>query len=35
MILDSDLTVAPEDLPRFFEAIQSGRGEFINGVRLV
>jgi SAM-dependent methyltransferase len=35
MILDADLTVAPEDLPRFFEAIQSGRGEFINGVRLV
>jgi len=35
MILDADLTVPPEDLPRFFEAIRSGRGEFINGVRLV
>jgi hypothetical protein len=35
MILDADLTVAPEDLPRFYEAIRSGRGEFINGVRLV
>jgi glycosyltransferase involved in cell wall biosynthesis len=35
MILDADLTVAPEDLPRFFDAIASGRGEFINGVRLV
>jgi SAM-dependent methyltransferase len=35
LILDADLTVAPEDLPRFVDAIQSGRGEFINGVRLV
>ena len=35
MILDADLTVPPENLPRFFEAIISGRGEFINGVRLV
>ncbi len=35
MILDADLTVPPEDLPRFYEAIVSGRGEFINGVRLV
>jgi hypothetical protein len=35
MILDADLTVAPRDLPRFFEAIASGQGEFINGVRLV
>ena len=35
MILDADLTVPPEDLPRFYEALQSGKGEFINGVRLV
>lgn len=35
MILDADLTVPPEDLPRFFKAIASGKGEFINGVRLV
>jgi glycosyltransferase involved in cell wall biosynthesis len=35
MILDADLTVAPSDLPRFYEAIASGKGEFINGVRLV
>jgi SAM-dependent methyltransferase len=34
MILDADLTVPPEDLPRFFEAIRSNKGEFINGVRL-
>lgn len=35
MILDADMTVPPEDLPRFYEAIRSGEGEFINGVRLV
>jgi len=35
MILDADLTVPPEDLPRFYEALHSGKGEFVNGVRLV
>ena len=35
MILDGDLTVAPEDLPKFFEALASNKGEFINGSRLV
>lgn len=35
MILDADLTVRPEDLPRFYRALVSGKGEFINGVRLV
>ena len=35
MILDADLTVPPEDLPRFYEAWRSGKGEFVNGVRLV
>ena len=35
MILDADLTVPPEDLPKFFEAIATGRGEFINGSRLI
>ena len=35
MILDADLTVVPEDLPKFFEALLDGKGEFINGVRLV
>ena len=35
MILDADLTVAPEDLPKFYNAFTSGKGEFINGVRLV
>ncbi len=35
MILDADLTVPPEDLPKFFDALVQGRGEFINGTRLV
>jgi ubiquinone/menaquinone biosynthesis C-methylase UbiE len=35
MILDADMTVPPEDLPRFYEAWRSGKGEFVNGVRLV
>ncbi len=35
MILDADLTVAPEDLPKFFRAAAEGKGEFINGTRLV
>lgn len=35
MILDSDLTVPPEDLPKFYSALVTGKGEFINGVRLV
>lgn len=35
MILDADLTVPPEDLPKFYQAICTGKGEFINGSRLV
>lgn len=35
MILDADMTVPPEDLPKFFDAIASGKGEYINGTRLV
>lgn len=35
MILDADLTVPPEDLPKFWEAMVEGKGEFINGSRLV
>lgn len=35
MILDADLTVPPEELPRFYDALVSGKGEFINGSRLV
>lgn len=35
MILDADLTMPPEELPKFYEAIATGKGEFINGSRLV
>ncbi len=35
MILDADLTVPPEELPRFYNALVSQKGEFINGSRLV
>ena len=35
MILDADLTVPPEELPKFYAAIASGRAEFANGVRMV
>ena len=35
MILDADLTMPPEELPKFYEALISGRTEFANGVRLV
>jgi SAM-dependent methyltransferase len=35
MILDADLTVPPEDLPKFYLAISEGRGELINGSRLI
>jgi len=35
MILDADLTVPPEELPKFYNALVEGKGEFINGSRLV
>ena len=35
MILDADLSVMPEELPAFLNALVSGRGEFVNGSRLV
>lgn len=35
MILDADLTVPPQDLQKFYAAIAEGKGEFINGSRLV
>ncbi|OQW33625.1 MAG: glycosyl transferase [Nitrospira sp. SG-bin1] len=35
MILDADLTMPPEDLPKFYDAIAGGKGEFINGCRLI
>jgi ubiquinone/menaquinone biosynthesis C-methylase UbiE len=35
MILDADLTMPPEELPKFYEALATNKGEFINGCRLV
>ncbi|MFT3784506.1 MAG: glycosyltransferase [Nibricoccus sp.] len=35
MILDADLTVPPEELPKFYEVLASNRAEFVNGSRLV
>jgi hypothetical protein len=35
IILDADMTVPPEDLPRFYDVLASNQGEFVNGVRLV
>ena len=35
IILDADLTMPPEQLPKFWEAVQSQKGEFINGSRLI
>ncbi|NTW44327.1 MAG: glycosyltransferase [Anaerolineaceae bacterium] len=35
MILDADITVPPEDLPKFVNLLTSGKAEFVNGCRLV
>ena len=35
MILDADLTVPPEDLPKFYRALAEDQGEFVNGCRLI
>jgi len=35
VIQDADLTAPPEDLPKFFRALRDGKGEFVNGSRLV
>ena len=35
MILDADLTMPPEELPKFYDVVASGRAEFANGCRLV
>jgi len=34
-ILDADLTMPPEELPKFYEIARRGTAEFVNGVRLV
>ena len=35
MVLDADLTMPPEELPKFYYAIATRKAEFINGSRLV
>ena len=34
-ILDADLTMPPEQLPKFYEVARAGTADFVNGVRLV
>ena len=34
-ILDADLTMPPEELPKYYEALRAGRADFVNGCRLV
>ncbi|HEX8916889.1 MAG TPA: glycosyltransferase family 2 protein [Chloroflexota bacterium] len=33
IILDADMTVPPEDLPRFYDVLATGNGDFANGTR--
>lgn len=35
MILDADLTVPPEDLPRFYDVMMRGLADYVHGTRLV
>ena len=35
IILDADLTVAPEDMGKFYDVIASGKGNYVHGTRLV
>jgi glycosyltransferase involved in cell wall biosynthesis len=35
MILDADLSVAPEDLPAFYDIAASGQADYVQGTRLV
>lgn len=34
-ILDADLSVSPEDLPKFYSVFSEGRADFINGTRFI
>jgi SAM-dependent methyltransferase len=34
-ILDADLTMPPEELPKFYDIAKTGTADFVNGVRLV
>jgi ubiquinone/menaquinone biosynthesis C-methylase UbiE len=35
MILDADMSVAPEELPRFFAPLNKGICDFVNGTRMI
>ena len=35
MILDADLTVQPEELPRFYQVLADRRAEYVHGTRLI
>lgn len=35
MILDADISTPPEELPRFFEPLNAGMCQFVNGTRMV
>jgi len=35
MILDADLTVPPEDLPKFYDVMVSGVADYVHGTRMV
>jgi SAM-dependent methyltransferase len=35
MILDADLTMPPESLPKYHAVIETGKADFVNGTRLV
>src|ERR1019366_7148750 len=35
MILDADLTMPPEELPKYHAVIECGKAEFVNGPRLI
>ncbi len=35
IIMDADLTVPPEEIAQFYDLLVSGKGEFVNGTRLV
>ena len=35
LILDADITVSPEDVPKFIALLASNKAEFVNGTRLI
>jgi SAM-dependent methyltransferase len=35
LILDADMGVAPEEIPKFVQALVSGKGELVNGSRMI